>query len=188
MTTATTKNANIEIPESGATRDPAHRPSSGAPVQMLSVTTAIAATRATRLSRTFTVRSLSAAEAYGEVSRSAHLRALAVSLPASLTHLEYFSRFLLFVDPDDPAPPDPDEPEAPPRPPRPSPPSWEASSSNGFGLAGSSISWSSLTSVMARSSLKSAVPPGDEEPLGATIPSAMTMRRRILSSLPVWIS
>src|SRR5207237_2449483 len=79
--------------------------------------------------------------AYGLVSRSAHLRAFAVSLPASLTHLEYFSRFLLFAAPE-PAEPEPDElepepdDEAPPRPPRPRPPRRELSSSNDFGLAG----------------------------------------------------
>src|SRR4051812_40029725 len=58
MTTATTKNANMEMPESGATREPTHSPSSGAPVQMLRVTTPMAATSPTRWSRTFTARSL----------------------------------------------------------------------------------------------------------------------------------
>ena len=73
------------MPESGATREPTHRPSSGAPVQMLSVTTPIAATSAMRSER----------ERYGLVRRSAHLRALATSLPASATHCEYFSRFVV---------------------------------------------------------------------------------------------
>ena len=53
ITTAITKTANIEIPESGATREPTQRPSSGAPVQMLSVTMPIAATIPTRCSRAF---------------------------------------------------------------------------------------------------------------------------------------
>ena len=43
ITTTMTSTASIEIPDSGATRDPTHSPSSGAPVQMLSVTTPIAA-------------------------------------------------------------------------------------------------------------------------------------------------
>ena len=51
-----TSTASIEIPDSGATREPTHSPSSGAPVQMLSVTTPIAATIATRCSRAFTAR------------------------------------------------------------------------------------------------------------------------------------
>src|SRR5215210_5394182 len=118
MTAATTKKASMEIPDSGATREPTHRPSRGAPVQMLSVTTPIAATSATRCSRTFTVGSLPRC-AYGFVSSSAHLRALVVSLPASLTHFEYFSRSAFFVAPEDPEPlePEPEEPEpdAPPR-------------------------------------------------------------------------
>src|SRR5215210_697020 len=173
MTTATTKNASIEIPESGATREPTQRPRSGAPVQILSVTTAIAVTSATRSSRTFTVRSLSPRGAYGLVRRSAHFRALAASLPAWLTHLEYFSRLALFDEPEPLEPePEPEEPEpdAPPRPPSPRPPSWETSSSNGLALAGSEISWSSLRSEIARSSLKSADPPAEFEDLGVTTP------------------
>ena len=51
MTSATTKKDSIEMPDAGATFEPTHRPSSGAPVQMLSVTTAMAATSAMRLVR-----------------------------------------------------------------------------------------------------------------------------------------
>src|SRR3954466_7943126 len=58
MTTATTKNANMEMPESGATREPTHSPSSGAPVQMLRGTTPMAATSPTRWSRPFAAGSL----------------------------------------------------------------------------------------------------------------------------------
>src|SRR3954447_25159870 len=122
MTTAMTRTASIEMPESGATREPTHSPSSGAPVQMFSVATPIAATIPTRWRRALTGASL----AQGE-SRAAHLRAFVVPAPPSLTHLEYFSSFLLFAaepepaeerepdeEPEEPAPP---RAQRPPRPP-----------------------------------------------------------------------
>jgi hypothetical protein len=53
--------------------------------------------------------------------RSAHFCALAVSLPASVTHLEYFSKSSAFDAPPELEPPELDEP------PELAPPSWPAS-------------------------------------------------------------
>ena len=57
MVATTASSAVIEMPLDGATREPTHRPSSGAAVHIEMLATAIPATRATRSSRTFTCSS-----------------------------------------------------------------------------------------------------------------------------------
>ena len=161
-----TNTASIEIPDSGATREPTHSPSSGAPVQMLSVTTPIAATIPTRCSRAFTARTSLSARALEQVGALARLGGVAAGVGHAL-------RVLLEVrvvragarrSPTSRSPTSRSRAAQAAETPR--PPSCEVSSSNGLGLAGSEISWSSLRSEIEKSSLKSAEPLGELEPFG----------------------